>query len=275
MTDAAVLPQLLEQIPAEELLLTVIGDGAYDTQPPVHAALIERNATPIIHPRKNARMRKGDTFAHRNAAIAACKRFGRKLWKSWSGYHRGSLVKTKMHCIKRLGKRVMSRTLDWQVNELHIRAAILNQFTELGRPQTVALTKPRLGLGRSCLELINATAPLRCRRSPAARRGRRLALRTLILENNTMAQPLPRHIAYLLHAKPWTYHVQLCTGGPKLGQSNSPIPARAPPESLMRACAGASPRGLQTCLKVTHRNRVVSWVARQIQPAFQTNNTLS
>nr|WP_260675148.1 transposase [Comamonas aquatica] len=30
MTDAAVLPQLLEQIPAEELLLTVIGDGAYD-----------------------------------------------------------------------------------------------------------------------------------------------------------------------------------------------------------------------------------------------------
>ena len=34
MTDAAVLPQLLEQIPAEELLLTVIGDGAYDTQPP-------------------------------------------------------------------------------------------------------------------------------------------------------------------------------------------------------------------------------------------------
>lgn len=140
MTDAAVLPQLLEQIPAEELLLTVIGDGAYDTQPPVHAALIERNATPIIHPRKNARMRKGDTFAHRNAAIAACRRFGRKLWKSWSGYHRGSLVETKMHCIKRLGKRVMSRTLDWQVNELHIRAAILNQFTELGRPQTVALT---------------------------------------------------------------------------------------------------------------------------------------
>lgn len=102
VTDAAVLPQSLEQIPAEELLLIVIGDGAYDTQP-VHAAVIERNATPIIPPRKNARMRKGDTFAHRNAAIAACRRFGRKLWKSWSGYHRRSLVETKMHCIKRLG----------------------------------------------------------------------------------------------------------------------------------------------------------------------------
>ncbi len=106
---------------------------------PVHAAVIERNATPIIPPRKNARMRKGDTFAHRNAAIAACRRFGRKLWKSWSGYHRRSLVETKMHCIKRLGERVMSRTLARQVNELHIRAAILNRFTELGRPQMVAV----------------------------------------------------------------------------------------------------------------------------------------
>ncbi len=84
-------------------------------------------------------MRKGDTFAHRNAAIAACRRFGRKLWKSWSGYHRRSLVETKMHCIKRLGERVMSRTLARQVNELHIRAAILNRFTELGRPQMVAV----------------------------------------------------------------------------------------------------------------------------------------
>ena len=44
-----------------------------------------------------------------------------------------------MNCIKRLGERVMARGLDSQVNELHIRAAILNRFTELGRPQTVAV----------------------------------------------------------------------------------------------------------------------------------------
>jgi hypothetical protein len=101
-------------------------------------------------------MRKGDAFAHRNAAIAACRRLGRKLWKNWSGYHRRSLVETKMHCIKRLGERVMSRTFERQVNELHIRAAILNRFTELGCPQTVAHT--RLGLGKSGLGLIYATA---------------------------------------------------------------------------------------------------------------------
>ena len=64
---------------------------------------------------------------------------GRSIWKRWIGYHRRSLVETKMHCIKRLGERVMSRTFERQVNELHIRAAILNRFTELGRPQTAAV----------------------------------------------------------------------------------------------------------------------------------------
>ena len=44
-----------------------------------------------------------------------------------------------MNCIKRLGERVMSRTFEHQANELHIRAAILNRFTELGRPQTVVV----------------------------------------------------------------------------------------------------------------------------------------
>ena len=108
----------------------------------LHAAPIlgmQRNATPIIPPRKNARVRKGDAFAHRNAAIAACRRLGRGLWKRWSDYHRRSLAETKMHCIKRLGERVMSRTFERQVNELHIRAAILNRFTELGCPQTAAV----------------------------------------------------------------------------------------------------------------------------------------
>lgn len=61
------------------------------------------------------------------------------LWNGWSGYHRRSLVESKMHCGKRLGERVMSRTFEWQVNELHIRAAILNRFTELGYLQTVTV----------------------------------------------------------------------------------------------------------------------------------------
>ena len=119
-------------------LKSLTGDGAYDTQP-AYEAVIRRCAIPIIPPRKNARIRRGSVFGHRNAAITACRRLGRSIWKRWIGYHRRSLVETKMNCIKRLGERVMSRTFERQVNELHIRAAILNRFTELGRPQTAAV----------------------------------------------------------------------------------------------------------------------------------------
>lgn len=138
VSDASVLPDLLQQFPEDEVLESVTGDGAYDTQP-VHASVIRRGGTPVIPPRKNARIRKGCVFEYRNAAIAACRRLGRSTWKRWSDYHRRSLVETKMNCIKRLGERVMSRAFERQVNELHIRAAILNRFTELGCPQTVAV----------------------------------------------------------------------------------------------------------------------------------------
>ena len=53
--------------------------------------------------------------------------------------HRRSLVETKMNCFKRLGEKVMARTFERQVAELNIRASILNQFTELGTPKTVAV----------------------------------------------------------------------------------------------------------------------------------------
>ena len=44
-----------------------------------------------------------------------------------------------MNCFKRLGEKVMARTFERQVAELNIRASILNRFTELGTPETVAV----------------------------------------------------------------------------------------------------------------------------------------
>ena len=64
---------------------------------------------------------------------------GRSIWKKWSGYHRRSLVETKMHCFKRLGERVMARAFERQVTERHVRVALLNRFTQLGRPATAAV----------------------------------------------------------------------------------------------------------------------------------------
>ncbi len=47
-----------------------------------------------------------------------------------------SLVETKMHCIKLLGDKLCARNFQSQVNEMHARVAVLNKFSELGRPHT-------------------------------------------------------------------------------------------------------------------------------------------
>ena len=139
--DAPMLPELLGQIPADEAVASVSGDGAYDTKA-CHAAIAQRGAQAVIPPRKNARPWRATLVgaASRNAALNACHRLGRAIWKKWSGYHRRSLVETKMHCFKRLGERVMARTFERQVVELHVRVAVLNRFTQLGRPTTVCVT---------------------------------------------------------------------------------------------------------------------------------------
>lgn len=121
-------------------IATATGDGAYDTKA-CHAAIAAVGAAAIIPTRKNARLWKtyppgGET---RNEIVKATQRLGRALWKRWSGYHRRSLVETKMRCLKLLGERIMARDFDRQVAKLHIRAALLNRFTQLGTPVTVAM----------------------------------------------------------------------------------------------------------------------------------------
>lgn len=138
--DAPVLPDLLAQIPANERIATVGADGAYDTRK-CHAAIAERHAEAIIPVRRNGQPWKeeGPGIDARNEALRAIKRLGRKIWKKWSGYHRRSLVETKMHCFKLLGPRVVSRTLDRQTTELKVRAKVLNRFSQIGSATTVCI----------------------------------------------------------------------------------------------------------------------------------------
>jgi len=138
--DASMLTSLLEQIPLTEAVMTVTTDGAYDTKA-CHVVLAQRGAIAIIPPRKNGRPWKENRpgASVRNEILRTVGRLGRRLWKKWSGYHRRSLVETKMRCFKLPGERVMVRDFDRQVAELQIRAALLNRFTQLGTPQTVCL----------------------------------------------------------------------------------------------------------------------------------------
>lgn len=136
------LLELLSQILPNEDIATVTADGAYDTRK-CHDTIAKRGAAAIIPPRKNAKPWKPDTEGAivRNEALRACKRFGRALWKRWASYHRRSCAETKMHGIKLLGDGIMARDLDRQVAELQIRADVLNRFTALGIPKTVAVVK--------------------------------------------------------------------------------------------------------------------------------------
>jgi hypothetical protein len=138
--DAQVLPDLLAQISADEMIASVSGDGAYDTKGS-HKAIAERGADAVIPVRKNGRPWKENTPGAnvRNNTLRATQRLGRTLWKKWSGYHRRSLVEAKMRCFKLLGERVKARLFNSQVAELQIRAALLNRFTQLGTPITVAI----------------------------------------------------------------------------------------------------------------------------------------
>lgn len=52
--DALILPDLMAQIPDDEIIVSVDGDGAYDTRN-CHAAIAERGADPIIPARRNGR----------------------------------------------------------------------------------------------------------------------------------------------------------------------------------------------------------------------------
>lgn len=138
--DAPMLPNLLDQIPLEEAIASVSGDGAYDTKG-CHEAIALRQADAIIPTRKNAKPWKTNRTgaAARNEILRTTRCLGRTIWKRWSGYHRRSLVETKMRCFKLLGERIMARDFDRQVAELQVRAAVLNRFTRLGTPITVTM----------------------------------------------------------------------------------------------------------------------------------------
>ena len=141
VSDSQVFGDLLDQIPPDERIDSVYTDGAYDTKW-CRQVISDRQAHAVTPPRKNATRWKDQKTGslERNELLKTVKRLGRAVWKKWSGYHRRSLVETKMYCIKLLGDKLTTKCFPSQVNEIHARVAVLNKFTELGRPHTQVVT---------------------------------------------------------------------------------------------------------------------------------------
>ena len=126
------LDDLRNQIPQNERIDSVYTDGAYDTKQ-CRQVIADRQVHAVIPPKKNAKPWKDtkSSSLERNELLRTVKRLAGH-YGNCSGYHRRSLVETKMHCIKLLGDKLSARSFDSQVNEIHARVTVLNRFTELG-----------------------------------------------------------------------------------------------------------------------------------------------
>ena len=131
--DSPVLPDLPDQIPPDEQIGTVTGDGAFDTRR-CHTAILERGGTAVIPIRRNGRLWKEDCSAApaRNDILRATRRLGRANRKHWSGYHVRRRIEARMRCLKSFGERIASRDPDRQTAEVHIRIALMNRCNALG-----------------------------------------------------------------------------------------------------------------------------------------------
>lgn len=139
--DGEVLPDLLDQIPADVAIDTIGGDGAYDTKA-CHARIAARAALPSIPPREGATPWPVSTpgAAWRNAAIDAIAASSRREWKQASGYHRRSLAEALMYRLKILtGSCLWAREIGSQATEVSIRAGVLNRMAAIARPQSVRI----------------------------------------------------------------------------------------------------------------------------------------
>ena len=78
--DAPMLPERLDQIPADQQIASVAADGAFDTRKS-HDAIAAPSAAAIIPPRKNDKPWKPDTARAiaRTEALRVSRRFGRTL----------------------------------------------------------------------------------------------------------------------------------------------------------------------------------------------------
>ena len=137
--DAAMVKPILEKI--KSAVKKFGGDGAYD-KTKVYAVLEKEKITPVIPPRKNARIGKhGNSHGPtkpRDRAIRYIRQHGRKKWKKASHYHRRSIAETTMFRYKTiLGDKLQSRTFERQSTEVLLSCKILNKMAACGMPISV------------------------------------------------------------------------------------------------------------------------------------------
>jgi hypothetical protein len=140
--DSEILLGLLDLIEGE--IAQVSADGAYDSHGG-HAAIAERDARP---PSRHATVRTWGGDHPRDAILQEIEAKGLDGWKNESAYHRRGIAENRTYRLKQLGDSLFSRRFERQVNEAHVRAAIINTCTYLGMPQSVRVGQVAPAAGR-------------------------------------------------------------------------------------------------------------------------------
>lgn len=139
--DCEMLEPLLTQVPAENPIDQLSGDGGYDRRM-CYAALRKRDVQKVaIPPQKNARIwQHGNTKQEklaRDENLRRIRAIGRKAWKNEADYHRRSLAETTMFRLKTIfTDKVRARKEAVQRVELLLRVKALNLMTTLGMPDS-------------------------------------------------------------------------------------------------------------------------------------------
>ncbi|KAF1015430.1 MAG: IS5 family transposase ISBam3 [Burkholderia gladioli] len=133
------LAKLLDQIPREEYIDVIGGDGAYNTKR-CYAAIAVRSAILAIPLPEGAAHWPADMpgAALRSGAVDAIARDGRREWKQDSGYNLRSLAENAMYRFRALtGNCLWARHIDAQATEVAVRVGVINRMVDLARPRSV------------------------------------------------------------------------------------------------------------------------------------------
>ena len=131
----------LEQISVDETITSASSDCAYNPKGR-REAIAERDAQAVIPRAETPNYWNTSFLVQRHETLSFKLRvvFASGSEKKWTGHHERSFVETKMRCFRLLGERVIAPDCDGQAADLRARAAILNRFTRLGTPITVAMS---------------------------------------------------------------------------------------------------------------------------------------
>ena len=115
----------------------VTADAAYDTIA-FYDTATARGATVVVPPDKTARVsRRRPRSRARDRTIKKIKTLGRRRWKKETGYHQQARVENAFFRYKSIiGGDLRARSSRGRVTEAVIACNVLNQMTELGRPES-------------------------------------------------------------------------------------------------------------------------------------------